>query len=235
MHRLLRSRFVLSIGVLALLAGPFAAARAMVIECGPTLCFEYDETQAAIGSLGAPVLVGDAMRFLPPALWLASAGGASVADASASFVFDRIYSPAGGEILALRALAEGDYEIIGSGTVASRIDLGVKSNLSAEEVAAAAVFSDAGDSSGALLWSRDVLASVAGAFAAPATDIRVTVGNLLQVSTAASSDLAWIQDKFLIVTAELGAPVPLPGALWLFVTAGAALGAFRVRRVAHTA
>ncbi len=230
MHRSprhLQEFFTALLIALAVLSSP---ARAMVVECGPTLCFEYDETQAAISALGMPVRVGDAMQFLPPALLLASAGGASVPDLSVSFVFERIYSPGGGEIFSLRAVAEGDYEIAGGGTVADQLELEAQSNLAAEQVVAAAVFSDAGDTSGALLWSRDVAATPAGAFAAPATDIRVTIKNLLQVSTTAFSDLAWIQKKYLLVTGEVGAPVPLPGALWLFATATAVSGWWARRR-----
>ena len=230
MHRFSAHRRALFAGLLLTLGALPTAARAMVVDCGPTLCFEYDETQAAVSALGLPVRVGDTMQFLPSSLLLASASGVPAADLPVSFVFDRIYSPSGGELLALRVLEQGDYELIGAGGAAgSRIELTARGNPSAEEVVAAAVFSDTGDSGSMQLWELEVSVAPAAAFAGPASDIRLTIDYLLQASSTQFSDLAWIQNKYLLVTGEVGTPVPLPGTLWLFATAAGLCG-WRAKR-----
>lgn len=214
--------------LLALVAVP-QLSRATVIDCGPTVCFQYDETQAAISGLGVPVRVGDAMQFLPPSVLLVSASGAAAPDLSFSFVFDRVFSVSGGEISLLRVFEEGDYEIIGGGMVGSRLEIQAQSNLAAEEAIAAAVFGDSGDSGVAQLWDLEVAVAPAAAFTGPATDVRLTIGNLLQAGTTGFGELAWIQKKFILGTAEV-APVPVPGTLWLFATGAGLCGWLAKRR-----
>jgi hypothetical protein len=217
--------------VLALVAWA-QPARSMVIDCGPNVCFQYDEAQAGIASFGAPVRVGDAMQFLPPALLVASAGGIGAVNLSVAFVFDRIFSVAGGEILSFGVFEEGDYEIIGSGSVTASLGLKAESNLAAEEVVASALFSASGDSGAAQIWTAEATLAPEAGFGGPATDIRFTITNLLGANAPGLGDLAWVQKKFVVAAGEIAppAPVPVPGTLWLLVTGAGLCGWLAERR-----
>ncbi|MCK6370315.1 MAG: hypothetical protein L6Q83_03145 [Gammaproteobacteria bacterium] len=209
-----------AIGMLPAIAG------AMVVDCGPTICYRYDETQAGVGVFGLPTRVGDSMQFLPPAMMVMSTSGSVVPDVAASFVFDRVYTVSGADIAALRVAAEGDYEIIGNGSVGGQAKLEAEGNVSAEQLVAADVFAHSGDSGAAQLWALQTSASPGAAFAGPAGDVGLTITNLLQAASAGLGDLAWSQTKFL----EVSAAVPLPAAGALFATALALGGGFARRR-----
>jgi hypothetical protein len=234
MQRLQAHRRALAVGLIIAGVGAFRVGDAAIIECGPSICFQYDETQAAIASLGAPFRVGDTMQFLPASFLVLSASGAGPAQATASFVFERIFSVGGGEIVELQVTEEGDYEIVGSGTVSASLQLTARSNLAPETAVGTAVFDDSNDSAGAQLWTTTASVAPASAFLGAATDIEFTIDNLLQASASGSGDLAWLQKKFVVSVGEAGpaTSVPLPGAAWLFsigMTMSAWLGGARRR------
>lgn len=220
------------VALLLTLAAWSLPARSMVIDCGPNVCYQYDEAQAGMSSFGAPVRVGDEMQFLPPALLVASAGGIGPLSLSVAFVFDRIFSVAGGEILSFGVFEEGDYEIIGSGSVGASLALKAESNLAAEEVVAAALFSASGDSGLAQIWTTEATLAPAAGFAGPAHDIRLTITNLLEASAPGLGDLAWVQKKFVVAAGDIAPPtaVPVPGTLWLLATGAGLCGWLAERR-----
>lgn len=231
MQRPPRHRAAQILCTLLALAGMAQRAPAAVIDCGPTLCFQYDETQAGVAAFGLPVRVGDSMQFLPPAILAASANGIGIPAVTAAFVFDRVYTLNGRNLVEIRAFEEGDYEIIGGGAVSVTLGLVAQSNLSPEQVAASAVFNATGDSGVQRIWDAVAVVNPKAGFAGPATDLRLTIDNVMQASTAAFGELAWIQKKFVVsaVGVEPAAEVPLPGTLGLF-SAGLAFCAMRSRR-----
>lgn len=220
-----------SLCALLAMAGMPQSAAAAVIDCGPTLCFQYDELQAGAAAFGLPVRVGDSMQFMPPALLAASANGVATPAVTTAFVFDRVYTLDGSNLVEIRAFEEGDYEIIGGGAVSLTLGLVAQSNLSPEQVAASGVFNATGDSGVAKVWDAVAVVNPKAGFVGPATDLRLTIENVMQASTSSFGELAWIQKKFVVtaVGVEPAAEVPLPGTLGLF-SAGLAFCAMRSRR-----
>lgn len=210
-----------------LITGPTALpAAAMTLSCGPSLCFEFDEGQTAVATLGLPVRVGDSMQFLPPLFLAQSAGGSGPAQLAATFVFERVFAVGGGEILGLQVRQEGDYEIAGGGSVLASLGLTAWSNLGADQASTAQSFNASGVSPGPALWQVSAALAPAAAFGGPATDLRLAVDFLLQANTAGPGEFAFAQTKFILGE---GAAVPAPGALALFATA-AGLCAARARK-----
>ncbi len=214
----------LSVWLLALY-GWTAGAPAITLDCGPTLCFEYDATQPAILVLGSPTRVGDSMQFLPPAFFAQSAGSAGLHTASVSFVFDRVYAALGGSVVSLRVQQEGDYEIAGNGSVTALLDLTATGNAGADEVSASDEFVATGTVAPPGVFLLDAALTAASGLPGAAPDLRLTLGLLLQANAA---DMAWIQTKFLITAGETTV-MPVPGSLWLLGTATLACVA-RARR-----
>jgi hypothetical protein len=231
MHRPPRHFAALILCALLATAGMPQSARAAVIDCGPTLCFQYDELQAGVAAFGLPVRVGDSMQFLPAALLAASANGVGTPAVTAAFVFDRVYTLDGSNLVEIRAFEEGDYEIMGGGAVSLALGVVAQSNLVPEQVAAAGVFNATGDSGVAKIWDAVAVVNPKAGFAGPATDLRLTIDNVMQASTSSFGELAWIQKKFVVtaVGVEPAAEVPLPGTLGL-LSAGLAFCAMRSRR-----
>jgi hypothetical protein len=231
MQRPSRHSAALILCALLATAGMPQGARAAVIDCGPTLCFQYDELQAGVAAFGLPVRVGDSMQFLPAALLAASANGVGTPAVTAAFVFDRVYTLDGSNLVEIRAFEEGDYEIIGGGAVSLTLGLFAQSNLAPEQVAASGVFNATGDSGVAQIWDAVAVVNPKAGFAGPATDMRLTIDNVMQATTSSFGELAWIQKKFVVtaVALEPAAQVPLPGTLGLF-SAALALSAIRSRR-----
>jgi len=207
-------------------------ARAVTVDCGPNVCFEYDETQAAVALFGLPTRVGDAMQFLPESFLALSADGAGTVTVSSTFVFSRIYTVAGGEIDSIYVNEEGDYEVIGAGSVSATLGLTVENNFNAgaESTATSSVFSQVGDSGGPDIWEVSAARWPAAAFVDTSKDLRVSIENILEAVTSASGQYAFIQKKFVMETQWLPLPevvVPVPAAAWLLGSSLAVLGMVR--------
>ena len=109
-------RFLALAGLLYMLC-PCAWATPVTTLCGTSLCFEINESQAAVSLFGAPTVVGDALRFLPPAFRVESANGAGPVTDLPTLTVLSVYSTLGQAITGITVTQAGDYDISQSGSV----------------------------------------------------------------------------------------------------------------------
>jgi len=205
---------------------------AMTTTCGPDICYQYDETQAAVAWFGTPFRVGNEMQFLPANFYALSEDGAGLDSHSATFVFDRVYTVSGVEILGVSVEESGDYEIIGNGSVSALLGLTVDSNvLGTDTTSTSSMFSASTDSGGPDLWGTTASVWPQAAFVGLANDLKVAIANTLTANTTAPGQYALIQKKFTMEAQWLPGTtvVPVPAAAWLLGSGIAVLGALRRR------
>lgn len=205
-------------------------ADAMVVDCGPRICFQYDETQAAAAVFGLPYRVGDTLAFLPPAAMALAEGAGSPASLSATFVIDRIFSSLG-DLAGLQLHVEGDQDATAGSSVGSSLDLQAFDNSGPGTGNASASYTAIGDGSGPRLWQLEATLDPADLSGAPSADLRLQLTSLLSASAGGAGASAWIATKYLAISATA---VPAPPAMGLFLAAAAAVGA-RARRRSRTA
>ncbi len=207
------------------LAGPVAAAT--ITDCGPTVCYQYDNAQAAVSWTGLPTRVGDDMQFLPAAFLASSNGAGFVTAGPANFVFSRVWTPGAQEILSLIVNEEFDYEIVNGGNVRATLYMQARSNISSGDgLSNLWTINPTGDSGGPQITTLTGTLGTAAAFNQPANDMQVSVQNTLR-AYAATGELAWIQKKFTLVTQTV---VPVPAAVWLLGSGIGLLGVIRRRQ-----
>ena len=105
-------------GLTAVAAVGFAlpAQAAVVTQCGPNICYQYDNAQPAASLFGLPTLLGDIMFFTPTTFEARSADGVGIHTGTntdvvdATWVFTRVYTTNNTEITSILAYEEGDYE-----------------------------------------------------------------------------------------------------------------------------
>jgi hypothetical protein len=211
----------------ALLAGFLHAplAGAMVLDCGPTICFQYQESQAAVALFGLPVRVGDSLQFLPPAALALSADGAGETSLAATFVIDRVFSGTGA-LSSIRVVAEGDYDAELAGTVAARIDLQISNNLGPGAATTSDLFSATGTGGAPGIWALNATIHPSEHFPAYSSDLRIDLSQSVSALTVSGGEHAWTEAKYISVTATA---VPAPPALGLLAT-GFLAAALRARR-----
>lgn len=222
------------LAALALLA-PAAQAAIVAPQCGPTICYVYDDAQAAVSVLGLPMLAGDQMFFTPASFRAESQNGSPAIDtATANFVFTKVYSHDGSEVegtgadIALIKVNEsGDYQITNGDAVGVTLRLQAVDLASAELATVTEYFSATADTGGlAPNWSLMASLDPASAFTAPADRINLGIQNTLTAETNAAGEDAWIQKKFVLTVSTV---VPVPPAAWLFASALGLLGWIRRR------
>jgi hypothetical protein len=203
------------------------ASAASVTQCGPTICYAYDDAQAAVGLYGTPTLIGDSLRFLPQNFRAQSDDGQGLIATQASFFFDNVYSVSGDAIQEIRISEFGDYEITNGDRVSDELTLDAVNNLGAGSASENELFNATGGTTGLQRWSIDNTLDVTSQFLS--NDLNLTVTNRLEAQTDAQGETAWIQKKLKIqaVTA-----VPLPAGVWLMISALGALGALKRRNKA---
>lgn len=198
----------------------FAAATvhaAPVTLYGDTINYVYDDEQVAIDLFGDPDIIGDVVRFAPPAFRAESNDGEGTEIAAANFIFDRVYSVAGNEITNLQVIEFGDYKLVGGDSVEADLLLTVSNNISPLEYASSDDnFSAVGDSGGRQNWEMSTQLDPSEEFDAYASDVLLTIQNTLQATTDSFGEVAWIQKKLSFVAVS---QVPLPAAAWLFGSA----------------
>jgi hypothetical protein len=218
----------------SLLIGASAAHAATVQLVGTSVIYEYDNVtnSAALALFGAPTILGDTVRFLPPNFRAQSDDGAGVDNVSANFIFDRVYSIGGQDITGLQVVEFGDYEITNGDRVSADLLLTISNNNDFTEFDSdAASFDAAGDSGGLQTWQLSASINPLLSFGSPAKDLAVSIQNTLEAATDAFGESAWIQKKlsFVATTVESETVVPVPPAVWLFGSALGLLGWVRAR------
>jgi hypothetical protein len=208
-----------------------AAHSATVTQCGPNICYEYDDAQVAAGSgyFGTPTLIGDDMRFLPTSYKAQSIDGVgdntgtNTDNYSSTFVFDRIYSISGDEIASIDITERGDYSIVSEGNVSANLLMLVGNNSDATECECDLDTLAFNAPTALALWELNTGISPVNTFDSIANDVSLSLQNTMSAFTDASGETAWIQKKFVSVSVSL---VPVPAAVWLM---GSALGVIFIR------
>lgn len=208
------------------------ANAALITECGPNICYEYDDAQlvALSDEFGIPTLIGDDMRFLPLDFKAQSTDGVGIhtgtnTDNDAdTFVFSRIYTISGAEIALITVSENGDYDITNDGTVSADLLMLVANNNDAAECDCDLAEFDASGASPLSLWSLDTSLSPTASFTSIANDISLTIQNTLSAYSDAAGEDAWIQKKYTLVSVTV---VPLPAGVWLFASSLTLLGLFK--------
>jgi len=211
------------LGVLLLAAFSAPTSAATVTLTGDSISYEYDDVAnaAALALFGAPTIVGDDLRFLPPTFLAASINGAGDNLITANFVFSRVYSHSGGDLVDINIVEFGDYEIINGDAVSADLLLTMSNNNNVAEFASSSdSFGASGDSGGLQTWLMQTGLNPAVEFDSIANDIALTIQNTLFATTNAAGETAWIQKKLAIVAST----VPVPAAVWLFGSAIGLLG-----------
>ncbi|MGI9290510.1 MAG: VPLPA-CTERM sorting domain-containing protein [Gammaproteobacteria bacterium] len=210
------------------------ATAATETQCGPTICYQYDDAQAATALFGQPTLVGDTIRFLPPNFRAQSDDGAGFDTATANFIFDDVYSISGADIGFVTVVEAGDYEITNGDFVSADLFVQIASNTNGLDFTTMTDSFDAsGDSGGLQRWQMDAsilpLVDPGDLFGTPWTEsssFSLNIQNTLQAFTDANGESAWIQKKITLAVSE----VPVPAAVWLFGSALMGLGWMRRRQ-----
>lgn len=218
-------------------------ANATVVQyCGPNLCYEYDDAQAAVTYYGQPGFSGDDAYFLPNIFEARSADGVGLHTATntdvvdSTWVFSKIWSinPAN-EIASIYAFEEGDYEInYAGGNVTGDLFLQA---FGLNAIESAVIGTDsvgfAGISGGVQLWDMSTTIAPATSLTQIANNMTLTIQNTLtafSTDASAGSELAWIEKKLILEINTLipvGQQIPVPAAVWLF---GSALGMLSLGR-----
>ncbi len=217
----------LSCGALAVCVGAiWSSAQAVTVtDCGPNVCYEYDDAQAAVGLFGLPTRVGDSMFFTPTVFRAESQDGVGIHSGTntdsvaATFLFDRVYTPTGDDILSINVYEDGDYDITTDGRVGGNLYLRAfnLNNILQNTLQTDTLGPISGASGGLQLWSMSATVFPEAAFTTTADNLRLQIQNDLSAFTDANGERAWIQKKLTLTTTI----VPVPAAVWLF---GSALG-----------
>jgi hypothetical protein len=233
---------VAAAGAAALQFFALSASAAVVQYCGPNLCYEYDNAQAAAVFYGQPGFAGDDAYFLPNIFEARSADGVGIHSgtntdtADATWVFSRIWSiNPNNEIASIYAYEEGDYEInYADGTASGDLYLAA---FGLNAVEASVVGTDsvafAGDSGGLQNWDMSTTINPSALLTQVANNLQLTIQNTLTAftsDTTVGSELAYIEKKLILeinTVIPVGVEVPVPAAVWLF---GSALGMLTVAR-----
>lgn len=199
------------------------ASAAQVTLCGDTICYEFDDAQSGISSFGNPILSGDALIWLVPNFRAESLDGAGLDTAQDSFVIDSVYSINGDAIQYIGIVEQGDYEITNGDRVSAELELDLQDNDTLMTGNVTDSFAANGDSGGLQEWQISAFHNPFMHFGT-ATDISLTITDILEAETDASGEAAWIQ-KTIQIAATIA--VPVPAAAWLFMSA---LGLIGLRR-----
>lgn len=218
----------------ALLVSMQTASAASVTHCGPTICYTYDDAQAATALFGQPDFIGDTVRFLPDDFRAQSDDGAGFDTATANFIFDDVYTLSGKDIGSVSVIEAGDYEITNGDSVSADLYLQIASNTDGTDLTTATNSFDAsGDSGGLQRWSLaaaiNPLQDAGDIWGTPwleSSSFALNIQNTLQAYTDENGESAWIQKKITLTVSE----VPVPAAVWFFGSGILALAGWSRRK-----
>ena len=233
-------RQIIPVALLAVAAFAMPVHAAPVQLCGQTVCYEYDNDPAVNDGLllfGAPRLLGnsDVLSFTPSVSYATAFGADGFDERTASFHFNRIWSPAGFEIGTISIRDSGDYQVLNGGTVSASLRLESRDLVDdghgpgyLESAAAENGFSSSTATGPPFQnWSYANSIDPAAAFADLATSVDLSIFGRLQATTGSPEQIAFVARKLSLTVAT--AVVPAPAGGLLLATAAMTLLA-RVRR-----
>lgn len=241
-HLMRNVKILFGLGVAAAASSVLPANAALVTLCGTNVCYEYDNStivNPGITAFGTPTLLsGDTLKFVPSNFNADSDYASPIPSQTRVevFKFTRVYTTNGGEVASISVTENGDYQIIGAGTVNANMRLQSVDNV--DDGATTPGFPEVTDPQfnwntsaptgySFVNWSLTGTVTPAAMFSDLATDVDFSIQNTLQ-AFAASPDYAFIQKK-LSITVTAVSTVPVPGAVWLFGSGLGLLGWLRRR------
>ncbi|VAW52823.1 hypothetical protein MNBD_GAMMA05-576 [hydrothermal vent metagenome] len=200
------------------------ANAAIVYLPGTTVDFYYDDAQPGMAAFGALTVVGDSI-FTQPSNFLAESIGVAGGnvDVFAAFGTITVVAKSGYQFSGATVVQQGDYIVDGAGASVSSVgDLTVTdSNNAATNAVTAMVNSGLGIDDGLLqAWSSIGQFDLSTPTWDSVNSIELSLSSTLTASTLILGEYAFIQNKLVgggLVTIETS-PVPVPAALWLFVS-----------------
>ena len=212
----------LAVTLLAASAAFAAPAHAALVQlCGQAVCYEYDNDPLVNDGLllfGAPRLLGnsDVLSFTPSAFYAMAFGPDSFDERTASFHFNRIWSPAGLEIGAITISDSGDYQLFNGGSVTADLVLHSSDLVDdgygpgyLESVVAVEGFSSSTPTGLPFQnWSYTNSIDPAATFADLATSVDLTIFSVLQAITDAPGHSAFVARKLSLTVATAVVPAP---------------------------
>ncbi len=236
--------------ILGLVAGVQSAQAATQTYCGPNVCYQWSDTQAALTNtyFGPINFIGDSFYFTPTQFEARSADGVGIHSGTntdthdTTLQFSKVWvgtwngSQAvlnnGNEIASILAYEEGDYEInYAAGEVHGRLYAAVRGLNNPIEATHIVIdtFDQVGAPFGLNLWDMSSTLTPQATLTQLANNMTLTIQNTLRAftnDTTGGSELAWIEKK-LTVTVTTTNPVPVPAGLWLL---GSGFGLLAVAR-----
>lgn len=225
--------------IVGLCASVQPANAVTVTYCGPNVCYQYDNAQAAVALFGLPAFIGDSAYWTPSTFEARSADGVGLHSGTntdtvnATWVFSKVYTVVpSNEIVSILAHEEGDYEInYAAGEVHGDLYLRARglNNLLEPSVLNIDAFDSIGSSGGLAQWAMDATLTPQATLTQLANNMTLTIQNILVAFTSNStggSELAWIEKKLVL---DITTVVPVPAAAWLMGSAVGLLGFARRR------
>lgn len=232
-----------------LMGGMQAAHAATVTYCGPNVCYQYNDAQAAAAWYGQPTFIGDDFFWTPTTFEARSADGVGLHSgtntdtADATWQFGKVWvgtwngSQAvlnnANEISSILVYEEGDYEInYAEGEVHARLYTAVRGLNYLPEASHILIsnFDQVGAPYGLQLWDLSNTLTPAASLTQLANNMTLTIQNTLRAftnNTTPNSELAWIEKKLSVTVTTTNPVVPVPAGLWLL---GSAFGVLSVVR-----
>jgi len=216
-----------------------ANAHAAIIHLpGTTVDFYYDDAQPGMAAYGTLTVVGDSI-FTQPSNFLAESIGVvgGNIDVFAAFGTITVVTKAGYQFTGAAVVQQGDYQANGTGASVNSVgDLTVSdSSNAATNAMTTMINSGLGINDGLLqAWSSIGQFDLSTPIWDNVNSIELSLLSTLTATTSAFGESAFIQNKLVaggLVTIETS-PIPVPAALWLFVSG--LLGLFGFARKAKS-
>jgi len=228
-------RYLVAIGLWVLAS---SAQAGLITLVGDTVTYEYDDAQAGIALFGAPLIVGDIVYFTPTTFRAESVGTGLTDTVYAEFVFSSVYTNDTGLIGLVQVYEAGDYGLANDGEISAAVQLEVESNGFPGSISATNATFDTGDYDSAQFFELSGEVNAAADLPFPSADVSIVLRNELVATSAGTSSVAWVQKKFVALTAGEGdfnfsppVDVPAPHVLMLM---GLGLALIRHRRNAKS-
>ena len=215
------------------LAFTTSVAHAVIIHLpGATVDFYYDDAQPGMAAFGSLNVVGDSI-FAQPTNFFAEALNAGGSDSFSALGTVMVVAKSGYVFDLVQVGQQGDYTLSGAGasvSAAATLDV-TDSNNAATTVSTPLASTSDYTLQGTNPWDSLAPVDLSTPFWSGVSSVDLTLDVLLTASTTTAGESARIDNKFTgggLVTIQT-TPIPVPAAVWLFVS-GLGLFAGFVRR-----